>query len=98
MRHMLQILLEELEIELIKNIPFDLPGHTRECLIRGIHLDIERFCNERRVPEYKKERAFVKHIENHFKDMPEPFLRVVCKICNKDIDQILEETDELDLI
>ena len=37
-----------------------------------------------------KERIFVRHIENHLKDMKIKG-KVICKICGKDIDEIYKE-------
>jgi hypothetical protein len=98
MRHLLQILLEELENEILKTVyTAQIDERHKHYIAQGIKLDIKRFHESRRVPEYKKERAFVRHIENHLSNM-DVGNDVICKICNKTIDQIDNETDEFDII
>lgn len=98
MRHILQILLEELQNDLLKNVySAIISQREKDAIATGIKHDIQYFCNYRRVPEYKKERKFVKHIENHLKNMDIKGT-VICKICNKTISEIEEEMDDLDML
>ena len=45
--------------------------------------------------EHKKAVIFVRHIERHLRDMFNYDAKVVCKICDKTIDQIYKEEKDV---
>jgi hypothetical protein len=61
-------------------------------MLGDVAYDLSKIDAAKEPAKDSKECAFVRHIENHLKDM-EGDLKVACKICNKTIDEIYEEAD-----
>lgn len=60
------------------------------CLICKAYQKGQKDAQEKQEKQYSKSKTFVKHIENHLKELKIDG-KVVCKICNKDIDEIFAE-------
>ena len=59
--------------------------------VHNIFLEDEKNEKEGTMTETEKAIKFVKHIENHLKELNIHEGKVLCKICGKDIDEIGEE-------